>query len=215
MLTVMKNDKHQQAYTLYFQTDLTQVEIAKLLDVDRRTVHNWLKEGNWRQLKKSAQHIPSKLVEQFYYMLANLNQEILGRPQQPYPLTHEVEQLRKLCISIRHLKNRQTINENIESFTNLAEVISYKDPELAQQLRPHIQSYIKNRADFKLADSMMDGYQCDPSLGEMFDYEIRPEDDDTANPGDPGPGDPSTTVQPTPGNTPAPVPSHAPIPVAA
>ena len=204
----MKNEKHQQAYNLYFQTDLSQEQIAKLLDVDRRTIHNWLKEGNWRQLKKSADHIPSKIAEQFYYMLANLNHEVLSRAHQPYPLTHEGEQMRKISVCIRHIKNRQTINESIEAFTHLAEIISHKDPELATKLRPHIQSYIKDRADYKFADCISEEYQCPPNLGEMFDYEIHPYDDNDS-------GVPSSPVAPEPdpitGNT----PGAAPVLVAA
>lgn len=218
----MKHIQHQQAYNLYFQTDLSQAQIAKLLDVDRKTIQNWLNEGNWRQLKKSAHHIPSKLVEQFYYMVANLNQEILGRAQQPYPLTHEVEELRKMTLCIRNLKNRQAINESIEAFTHLADILTHKDPELATRLRPHIQTYIKDRADFKFADCVGEQYQCDPNLGELFDYEKRPFDDDdntnnsanntnpTHDPDNPthSPGDPSPASLP-------PDTSAAPLSVAA
>ena len=43
----MKNEKQQQAYNLYFQTGLSQAEIARLLDIDRKTIHNWMAEGKW------------------------------------------------------------------------------------------------------------------------------------------------------------------------
>ena len=192
----MKTEKQQQAYNLFFQTGMSQAEIVRLLEIDRKTLHNWMSEGNWRQLKKSAHHIPAKLAEQFYYMLANLNQEILGRAHQPYPLTHEVEQLRKMTMCIRNIKNRQTINESLESFTHLADILSIKDPELAAQLRPHIQSYVKDRADFKFADAISEEYQCDPALGEMFDYEMRPFDD--SEPDTPPGSAPITPEPPSP-----------------
>jgi transposase-like protein len=147
-----KTEKHQQAYNLYFQSNLSQVQIAKLLDVDRKTVHNWLSEGKWRQQKKLAHHMPSKIVEQYYCMLANMNHEILSRSHQPYPLTHEGEAMRKIGVTIRHLKNRQTVNESMESYTYLAESISRKNPEFASQLREYIQEYIKERVDIRFAD---------------------------------------------------------------
>ena len=173
----MKPEKQQQAYNLYFQTNMSQADIARLLDIDRKTIHNWMADGNWRQLKKSANHMPSKVAEQLYYMLANLNHEILSRAHQPYPLTHEVEELRRIAICIKHVKNRQTVNESIESFTHLADRIMDKDPELAMRLRPHIQDYMKDRTDFRLADSIPAEYRIDPNMGELYDYEIRPFDD--------------------------------------
>jgi predicted DNA-binding protein YlxM (UPF0122 family) len=194
----MKNDKKQQAHNLYFQTDLSQQQIADLLDVDRRTIHNWLKEGNWRQLKKLANHVPTKVAEQFYFMLANLNHDVLSREHQPFPMTYEAEEMRKLSVCIKNVKNRQTINESMESFTRLAEIISHKDPELAAKLRPHIQDYIKSRADFGFADCFSEEYNCKPGLGEMFDYEMLTQDDDGGDP---------TVEEPLPGNdnTPAPL----------
>jgi predicted DNA-binding protein YlxM (UPF0122 family) len=183
----MKTEKQQQAYNLYFQTGLSQAEIARLLDVDRKTIHNWMSDGHWRELKKASNHMPSKLAEQLYFMLANLNHEILSRAHQPYPRPHEVEELRKIAICIRHVKNRQTVNESMEAFTHLADRIMDTDPELAMRMRPHIQDYIKTRADFRLADSIPAEYRIDPNMGQLFDYEIRPYDD----------SEPSTPADPT------------------
>ncbi len=204
----MKNEKHQQAYNLYFQTNLSQVQIAKLLDVDRKTIHNWLSEGNWRQQKKTAMHMPSKIAEQFYYMLANLNHEILSRAHQPYPLTHEAEQMRKVSVCIRHVKNRQTTNEAMESYMHLAEAISHKDPELAARLTPYIREYIQGRADVKFTDLVAEGYHVDPAMDRMYDYEVRPADDDdtsAAAPATPpettGPDAPADSTITPPGNT--------------
>jgi len=173
----MKTDKQQQAYNLYFQTNLSQAEIARILDVDRKTIHNWMADGNWRQLKKSMRHMPSKIVEQLYYMVANINHEILSRAHDPVPRAWELDALRRITISIRHLKNRQTVNESIEAFTELAEIINLKDPALADQLRPHIKNYIHDRADFRIIDCVTEDFKCDPKLGELFDYELRPFDD--------------------------------------
>ena len=191
----MKSDKQKQAYNLYFQTNLSQAEIAKIIDVDRKTIHNWLTDGNWRQLKKSSRHIPSRIVEQLYYMVANITHEVLSRGHDPVPRTYELDALRRLTISIRHLKNRQTINESIESFTELAEIINLKDPELADKLRPHIKDYVHERADFKIIDCVMQDHKCDPKLGELFDYELRPYDDnEPQDPANPSPDDPITPI---------------------
>jgi DNA-binding XRE family transcriptional regulator len=194
----MKTEKHAQAYNLYFQTGLSQSQIAKLLDVDRKTVHNWMSEGNWRKQKKLAAHMPSKIAEQQYYMLANIGHEILSRGHQPYPLEHEADRMRKIAITIRHIKNRQTVNEAMESYTHLAEAISYKDPVFAAQLRVYIQDYIQGRVDVKFADLVTEDYQFNSKMDEMYDYEIHPDDDDEGG----IPANPVDVIPPdTPGDT--------------
>jgi predicted DNA-binding protein YlxM (UPF0122 family) len=177
----MKTEKQTQAYNLFFQTNLSQVQIAKLLDVDRKTIYNWISEGNWRKQKKLATHLPSMIAEQLYYMLANLNHEILSRGHQPWPMTHEAEQIRKLTVAIKHTKNRQTINESMESFTLFAEMISAREPELAARINPYIQEYIQQRVDIKFSGLVSENYIPHGEIGELFDYEIRPEDDENEN----------------------------------
>src|SRR3954469_21161888 len=109
----MKTEQQQQAQNLYFQSCLSQRQIAAALHVDRKTIYNWMTEGNWQQLKRSTVHIPAKLTEQYYYMLSNMNDEILSRGHQPYPLTNEAENLRKVSVVIKNLKSRQAVNESI------------------------------------------------------------------------------------------------------
>jgi predicted DNA-binding protein YlxM (UPF0122 family) len=203
----MKTETRTQARNLYFQTNLSQTQIANLLDVDRKTVYTWLTEGNWRQQKKLAMHMPSKIAEQYYYMLANMNHEILSRGHQPYPLTHEAEQMRKVSLCLRNIKNRQTVNESMEAYTFLAEVIAREEPDLAERINPYIQRVIQNRVDIKFADLVSGEYDMSPAMDEMFEYEIRPADDDdptfTASADD-------TPAPDTPGGQPAPSTPNSP-----
>ncbi len=190
----MKAETRTQARNLYFQTNLSQSQIAKLLDVDRKTVYHWLKEGKWQQQKKLSVHMPSKIAEQYYYMLANMNHEILSREHQPYPLTHEAEQMRKVTLCLRNLKNRQTTNEAMESYTLLLETIQREDPELADKVNPYVMRQIQNRVEVKFADILSDEYKMDPTMDELYEYEIRPADDDdpTFTMPDTNPSEPDT-----------------------
>lgn len=190
----MKTETRTQARNLYFQTNLSQSQIAKLLDVDRKTVYHWLKEGKWQQQKKLSVHMPSKIAEQYYYMLANMNHEILSREHQPYPLTHEAEQMRKVTLCLRNLKNRQTTNEAMESYTLLLETIQREDPDLADKVNPYVLRQIQNRVEVKFADILSDEYKMDPAMDELYEYEIRPADDDdpTFTMPDTNPAEPDT-----------------------
>ncbi len=135
--------KKQQARNLYFQTDLTQTRIAELLDVDRKTIYLWIKEGHWAQIKKSAQHTPSILAEQYYQQLLAINQMIAAREEQPYPTIEEAEIIRKLTLTIKHIKNGQTVGETVEVLMNFIHQITKTDLNLAKEILPHADKYIR------------------------------------------------------------------------
>ncbi|HXS58675.1 MAG TPA: hypothetical protein VN726_21250 [Hanamia sp.] len=135
--------KKQQARNLYFQTDLTQTRIAELLDVDRKTIYLWIKEGHWASIKKSAQHTPSILAEQYYQQLLAINQVIAAREQQPYPTMEEAEIIRKLTLTIKHIKNGQTVGETVEVLMNFIHQITKTDLNLAKEILPHADKYIR------------------------------------------------------------------------
>jgi len=135
--------KKQQARNLYFQTDLTQTRIAELLDVDRKTIYLWVKEGHWAQIKRSAQHTPSILAEQYYQQLLAINQVIAAREQQPYPTMEEAEIIRKLTLTIKHIKSGQTVGETVEVLMNFIHQITKTDLNLAKDILPHADKYIR------------------------------------------------------------------------
>ncbi|HXS36057.1 MAG TPA: hypothetical protein VN721_05115 [Flavipsychrobacter sp.] len=136
--------KKQQARNLYFQTELTQTRIAELLDVDRKTIYLWIKEGRWAEIKRSAQHAPSILAEQYYSQLLAINEMIAEREEQPYPTSQEAEIIRKLTLTIKHIKDGQTRGETIEVLMNFIHQITKTDLPLAKQILPHADQYIKD-----------------------------------------------------------------------
>src|SRR6185437_12198437 len=136
--------KKQQARNLYFQTELSQTRIAELLDVDRKTIYLWIKEGRWAEIKRSAQHTPSILAEQYYSQLLAINEMIAEREEQPYPTSQEAETIRKLTLTIKHIKDGQTRGETIEVLMNFIHQLTKTDLALAKQILPHADEYIKN-----------------------------------------------------------------------
>ncbi|HXS36745.1 MAG TPA: hypothetical protein VN721_08595 [Flavipsychrobacter sp.] len=136
--------KKQQARNLYFQTELTQTHIAELLDVDRKTIYLWIKEGRWAEIKRSAQQTPSILAEQYYTQLLAINEMIAGREEQPYPTPQEAETIRKLTLTIKHIKDGQTRGETIEVLMNFIHQLTKTDLALAKQILPYADEYIKD-----------------------------------------------------------------------
>jgi len=139
----MEPSKLRQAHDLYFQTDMPQTQIAELLNVNRKTLYLWMKEGNWQQVKRSARHTPSILAEQYYRQLAAINDKIDAREDQPYPTREEAEIIRKLTLTIGRIKTGQTMSEHIETMTRFMEQLKTEAPALVKEILPYTDSFIK------------------------------------------------------------------------
>jgi len=139
----MEPSKLRQAHDLYFQTDMSQSQIAELLDINRKTLYLWMKESNWQQVKRSARHTPSILAEQYYQQLAAINEQIAAREAQPYPTREEAEIIRKLTLTIGRIKTGQTVSEHIETMTRFMEQLKVDAPTLINEILPHTDKFIK------------------------------------------------------------------------
>ncbi|MBL7690501.1 MAG: hypothetical protein JNM41_02835 [Flavipsychrobacter sp.] len=143
----MINEKKHQAKTLFFQSGLNNSQIASLLNVSRRSISTWVKEGDWNRLKQSAKYLPSMLAENCYHIIGHLTESYLSESRLTNPVTFkEVEALHKLTITAKKLQNRCTINENMELFGYFMEMVSKRNPELAQTIHPYIDEFISARA---------------------------------------------------------------------
>jgi hypothetical protein len=145
--TIMQNEKKQQAKTLYFQTGLNNSQIATLLSVSRRSISTWVKEGDWNRLKQSAKYLPSMLAENCYHIIGHLTESYLSESRITNPVTYkEIDALHKLTLTAKKLQNRCTLNENMELFGYFMEMVSQRNPELAQTIHPYIDEFISARA---------------------------------------------------------------------
>ena len=143
----MLHEKKQQAKELFFQTDLSKTQIANLLGISRRSLHYWVKDEHWDRLRESATQLPALLAEKCYHIFGHLTDQYLSELRATKPITHkEADTLHKLVITINKLKNRSTLNENIETFSYFLEGLKKQAPELAQQVTPYIDKYLTGRA---------------------------------------------------------------------
>jgi hypothetical protein len=143
----MINEKKHQAKTLFFQSGLNNTQIATLLNVSRRSISTWVKEGDWNRLKQSAKYLPSMLAENCYHIIGHLTETYLSESRIANPVTYkEIEGLHKLTLTAKKLQNRCTLNENMELFGYFMEMVSQRNPELAQNIHPYIDEFISARA---------------------------------------------------------------------
>jgi len=143
----MINEKKHQAKTLFFQTGLTNTQIASLLNVSRRSISTWVKEGDWNRLKQSAKYLPSMLAENCYHIIGHLTESYLSESRLTNPVTYkEIEGLHRLTLTAKKLQNRCTLNENMELFSYFMEMVSQRNPDLARTIHPYIDEFISARA---------------------------------------------------------------------
>ncbi len=143
----MKPDQQQQAQHLYFQTDLSKSEIASMVGISRRTLHYWVRDYNWDHIKKSAQHMPSQLAENCYFIMAKMQEDMLCEERrEKVPTYKEVNALYKLTLTINKLKTRNTLNETLELGAHFMEYVNSKNPEDADFIKSYIDGYIVARA---------------------------------------------------------------------
>lgn len=137
----------QEAQRLYFQTEMNNTQIAATVGVSRRALLYWIAEHNWERLRDSASAMPALITEKVYHIMDMLTDQILLPDRCGAPITREeVDNLHKLSMTISKLKARYTLNENMEMFAGFTNELQHTDPALAEQLAPHIDSYIATRA---------------------------------------------------------------------
>ncbi|MBA3828517.1 MAG: sigma-70 family RNA polymerase sigma factor [Taibaiella sp.] len=120
----MSAPKHHQARQLFFQSDMSQQQIADLLDVNRKTIGLWIKEGRWQHMKQVAHHGPAIALESLHGQLANLNAAISRRdPEEQFPTPDESLVQRRLMMSIK-TGSGQPIANYLQIFSELLGYVS-------------------------------------------------------------------------------------------
>ncbi len=136
-------EKQQQAHDLYFNTDKTQQEIADILDVNRRTIYLWVKQGRWAEMKAAARQMPSIIQQNLYNYINAVSDKINKRDEDDRcPTMEEVEKMRKLLNMANSIGKKHT-GAYIEAFQELQLFIFNRDAALATQLREHIADYAR------------------------------------------------------------------------
>ena len=155
----MKLEQQQQAQHLFFQTDLSKTEISEALGIPRRTLSYWAKENNWDRIKKSAQHMPALIAENLYIAMARLSDSFITEDRMMKPVTKdEATTLHKLYLTATKLKNRATLNENLEMLKYFMEHIDSKDPKMADLIKPFVDDYIATRAKVQPGQFLSDKF---------------------------------------------------------
>ena len=104
MYTKTKSDLIRDAHGLYMSGHYTQEEIANRVGVTRRTLYNWMQEGNWHRARQTSIVAPTIITENFISAIIELQTVISQRPVGlRYPTPQETTTLSKLLACITRM----------------------------------------------------------------------------------------------------------------
>ena len=137
------NGARETARNLFFQTGLTQAQIAELVSVSQKTVSIWMNEGKWKFLKESAELAPAALIDQMVSELAEIHYNIAARePGKRFATLHEAEIRRKIMMSIKGMKQQQTTAVHGEVMANFLEYIRRQNIDVARSITTYVEKYL-------------------------------------------------------------------------
>jgi len=139
-----KADKLNEARNLYFQTSLTQTQIAELIGISQKTVSVYIRENKWDILKHRAKQVPAVCLEQMNSELQELNETIASRPiGQRFPTLQEANIRLRIMASMATIRDKQATSIHIEVLSNFIQSVTYKNPAHAQIIVKYADDYLK------------------------------------------------------------------------
>lgn len=164
---ITKANEKLLARTLYFETDKTQAEIAATLNINPKTLYLWMKDEEWRKLKRAARQAPAIIVDNLYNQLAELHNSITSRPEgNRFPTREEAEISRKLILSIDKIKRQATLSDNIQVMKSFTSYLNSINPDLAKQVILVADDFIKTKCKDDFSPYDME-YQYDDNSNDI------------------------------------------------
>ena len=121
-----RHDMYNDARKYYFAGTYTQTDISVLTGVPRRTLHNWIKEGQWEQLRHTVNQVPALILENLIAQLTGLQKQILEREETlRFPTHLEAETQRKLILAIKNIRDypAAAIRAMAESMSAVSDIV--------------------------------------------------------------------------------------------
>ena len=140
----MSLEQQQDARNLFFQTDLTQLQIADQVGVSQKTISIWANEGRWQKLRELSVKTPAIMIEEMYNELAEINLGIRNRePGFRFATPKEADTRRKLLASIRYVKEQQSAGSHMEVLINFSEFLKTYQPTLVKDVVLAADAYLR------------------------------------------------------------------------
>ncbi len=140
----MSNNKRELknlAEGLYLYSDMSQKDIAAMLNVTEKTITDWKQEGEWEEIKAAYGITRDKIIANYYRQTFEIQEK--ARDEKRTLTSGETDQLVKIANCIEKLDKSITMHDRVQVFMDFNNWLVTIDTELAKTLSLKQQSYLK------------------------------------------------------------------------
>ena len=120
----------EKARELYMSSELTQVQIAQALGINRSTLADWISIGKWTKMKEMYCKTPMEFILHFEQEVRDINVQIASRPAgQRIPTTAEARLRSTILTSIHQMRGRITASATTDVMLAFMDYLKQNDYE--------------------------------------------------------------------------------------
>lgn len=139
--------RREWAKSLYTRDNMTIIEIAEQVGVDRRTVGRWAKEEGWDNLRTGMLMTKQAQIANLYEGINQLNEQRLARPEGQRGWTSaEAASIAHISKTLERLEAESGIADIIDVFTGLLSWVRERDLSKAKELSLLLDEYVKYKS---------------------------------------------------------------------
>lgn len=137
--------KRELAKQLYLRDNLSQKEIADMVDISPKSLSKWIKDERWDTEKSAYTVTREQQIQRLYGHISAINEAISTRAAgDNVPNAKEADTLNKLATAIRKLENEIGISEVIAASIKVCNFLRAKgEVEAAKTMAGWFNAYIK------------------------------------------------------------------------
>lgn len=137
--------KRELAKQLYLRDNLSQKEIADMVDITPKSLSKWIKDERWDTEKSAYTVTREQQIQRLYGHISAINEAISARDAgQNVPNAKEADTLNKLATAIRKLENEIGISEVIAASIKVCNFLRAKgEVDAAKTMAGWFNAYIK------------------------------------------------------------------------
>ena len=135
--------KRNLAQQLYFNSEMTQKDIANYVDVTEKTMGEWVEKNGWREQKSAMQVTSQRVIQGMYGELKQIDDMIKAREiGQQFANSKEADARMKLIKSIQMLQKNVLLPQYVQVMIAFVDYLQQADMNVAKQVNSYITDFL-------------------------------------------------------------------------